>query len=201
MEKVKLIEDTLVEGLFGHIVIGNVFWSQLGQYLEQYFERDADTISSKIDQVLLHHPLNKFPVSSPHLTNVLLWLKDCYSQHGKKLSPEIRARLEMVQTQAEPTFIYKTLNRNPGLNPSGGVVTLLEENDIIGHGTTGLTSWQGALFLTDWLLANGQALVQDKRVLELGCGPGTFKYLFNQEHMTIYLFRFPGFASVEQPCH
>ena len=56
MEKVKLIEDTLVEGLFGHIVIGNVFWSQLGQYLEQYFERDADTISSKIDQVLLHHP-------------------------------------------------------------------------------------------------------------------------------------------------
>ena len=53
MEKVKLIEDTLVEGLFGHIVIGNVFWSQLGQYLEQYFERDADTISSKIDQVLL----------------------------------------------------------------------------------------------------------------------------------------------------
>ena len=31
---------------------------------------------------------------------------------------------------------------------------VLEENDIIGHGTTGLTSWQGALFLTDWLLAN-----------------------------------------------
>ena len=172
MEKVKLIEDTLVEGLFGHIVIGNVFWSQLGQFVEHYFDRATDKILANIDEVLLHHPLNKFPVSAPHLTHVLLWLQNCYSQHGKKLSPEIRSRLEMVQNQAEPTFIYKTLNRNPGLNPSGGTVTLLEENEIIGHGTTGLTSWQGALFLTDWLLANGQALLQDKRVLELGCGPG-----------------------------
>jgi len=35
----------------------------------------------------------------------------------------------------------------------------LEENrEIFGHGTTGLTSWQGALFLNDWAMNNQDKL-------------------------------------------
>ena len=52
------------------------------------------------------------------------------------------------------------------------MVTLFEEWNIIGNGTTGLTSWQGALFLTDWLLQNMSEKLVGKQVLELGCGPG-----------------------------
>ena len=189
MEKVRLVEDTLVEGLFGHIVIGNVFWSQFGQYLDQYLCVAEKEICAKIDQVLLHHDLNKFPVSGPHLKNVLVWLKNCYSNHGKQLSSEAMSLLEAVTKRPEPVFIYKTLNRNPGLNPLRGNVTLMEENDIIGHGTTGLTSWQGALFLTDWLLANGQTLLQDKRIIELGCGPGFLGlHLLSNFNISQYIF-------------
>ena len=50
----------------------------------------------------------------------------------------------------ESEYIYKTFDRG-----GGDYVTLLEENrDIIGHGTTGLTSWQGALYLADWIGSN-----------------------------------------------
>ena len=50
----------------------------------------------------------------------------------------------------ESEYIYKTFDRG-----GGEYVTLLEENrDIIGHGTTGLTSWQGALYLADWIGSN-----------------------------------------------
>ena len=54
----------------------------------------------------------------------------------------------------ESEYIYKTFDRG-----GGDFVTLLEENrDIIGHGTTGLTSWQGALFMADWLKANSSVV-------------------------------------------
>ena len=51
-------------------------------------------------------------------------------------------------------YIFKTFDRGTTASSLEGghcYVTLLEENrDIFGHGTTGLTSWQGALFLADW---------------------------------------------------
>lgn len=51
-------------------------------------------------------------------------------------------------------------------------VTLLEENrDLIGHGTTGLTSWQGALFLADWCQHRPQ-LFKETKIIELGSGVG-----------------------------
>ena len=54
----------------------------------------------------------------------------------------------------ESEYIYKTFDRG-----DGDFVTLLEENrDIIGHGTTGLTSWQGALFMADWIKANSSVV-------------------------------------------
>ena len=61
----------------------------------------------------------------------------------------------------DPEYIFKTFIRRIQ-QPSTidfYYVTILEENrDIIGHGTTGLTSWQGALFLADWLQAQPEKL-------------------------------------------
>ena len=56
------------------------------------------------------------------------------------MSPELNDLIEERENDT-PNFIYKSLTRN--LYKEDCNVTLLEENEIIGHGTTGLTSWQG----------------------------------------------------------
>ena len=67
----------------------------------------------------------------------------------------------------ESEYIYKTFDRG-----GGEYVTLLEENrDIIGHGTTGLTSWQGALYLADWIGSN-KSVVEVSQIQYSTCVKG-----------------------------
>jgi hypothetical protein len=64
------------------------------------------------------------------------------------------AQFESEGNLSEPEYIFKTFDRGESV-----FVTLLEENrELIGHGTTGLTSWQGALFLSDWAQNNAGKL-------------------------------------------
>ncbi|XP_004706294.1 protein-lysine N-methyltransferase EEF2KMT [Echinops telfairi] len=55
--------------------------------------------------------------------------------------------------------------------PSGDPVTLCESTAIVSHGTTGLVTWNAALYLAEWALEN-PALFTDRTVLELGSGAG-----------------------------
>uniref|UniRef100_A0A2K6C8M4 FAM86 N-terminal domain-containing protein n=1 Tax=Macaca nemestrina TaxID=9545 RepID=A0A2K6C8M4_MACNE len=55
--------------------------------------------------------------------------------------------------------------------PSGGSVTLSESTAIISHGTTGLVTWDAALYLAEWAIENPAAFT-DRTVLELGSGAG-----------------------------
>ena len=62
-QKRLLIEQTLSEGLFGHIVIGNTFWSHLGQYIDEYQAlcvkhegESSEKLASKLADILLAHP-------------------------------------------------------------------------------------------------------------------------------------------------
>ncbi|EHH31406.1 Protein FAM86A [Macaca mulatta] len=57
------------------------------------------------------------------------------------------------------------------LLPSGGSVTLSESTAIISHGTTGLVTWDAALYLAEWAIENPAAFT-DRTVLELGSGAG-----------------------------
>ena len=70
-------------------------------------------------------------------------------QVSKELSNLIEED-EIIEQVEDPEYIFKTFIRRKQNSSSieWYYVTLLEENrNIIGHGTTGLTSWQGALFL------------------------------------------------------
>lgn len=49
--------------------------------------------------------------------------------------------------------------------------TLKERKQIISEGTTGLSTWDGALALCEWTVQNRETFAA-KRVLELGCGTG-----------------------------
>ncbi|XP_012410110.1 protein-lysine N-methyltransferase EEF2KMT isoform X3 [Trichechus manatus latirostris] len=55
--------------------------------------------------------------------------------------------------------------------PSGEAVTLSESTALVSHGTTGLVTWDAALYLTEWAVEN-PATFTDRTVLELGSGAG-----------------------------
>ncbi|XP_027628858.1 protein-lysine N-methyltransferase EEF2KMT isoform X4 [Tupaia chinensis] len=55
--------------------------------------------------------------------------------------------------------------------PSGDSVTLSESTAIVSHGTTGLVTWDAALYLAEWALENPAAFTH-RTVLELGSGAG-----------------------------
>lgn len=168
--KRKIVLEGLVEGLYGHILITKAYWTQLAQYLESYIPSfhqygKLDSIMTEINDVFHHHPLARYPVSPRHFNEVVEWLKPTLErcQSGLKLNVDLAP-------DYEAKFIFKSLRRNA--HESNSTVTLLEENDIIGHGTTGLTSWQGALFLTDWILSHAAASFEGRSVIEVGCGVG-----------------------------
>uniref|UniRef100_A0A8C6D8I6 FAM86 N-terminal domain-containing protein n=1 Tax=Moschus moschiferus TaxID=68415 RepID=A0A8C6D8I6_MOSMO len=55
--------------------------------------------------------------------------------------------------------------------PSGDSVTLCESTAIVSHGTTGLVTWNAALYLAEWAVENS-AVFAHRTALELGSGAG-----------------------------
>ena len=125
--------------------------------------------------IMTNHSLNQFPVSLPHKRGVATWLLE-YLRRQISLIDESEFQQTLSNKLCifdekdndvndieigDPEYIFKTFVRRIQ-EPSTidfYYVTILEENrDIIGHGTTGLTSWQGALFLADWLEAQPEKL-------------------------------------------
>uniref|UniRef100_A0A3Q3D8T9 Eukaryotic elongation factor 2 lysine methyltransferase n=1 Tax=Hippocampus comes TaxID=109280 RepID=A0A3Q3D8T9_HIPCM len=55
--------------------------------------------------------------------------------------------------------------------PCGNSVSLLENVALISEGTTGLVTWEAALYLAEWALDHAQ-IFAGRKVLELGSGAG-----------------------------
>ncbi|KAI0363050.1 hypothetical protein BV20DRAFT_1040100 [Pilatotrama ljubarskyi] len=90
----------------------------------------------------------------------------------QELSPYVRS-LGMSAPQASYlTYLWAT--QHPPVQPvypGFASATLLESRTTIESGTTGLRTWSASLVLAQYLL-NHPELVQNRRVLELGCGVG-----------------------------
>ena len=116
--------------------------------------------------IIQSHELNRFPVSPLHKQSVIKWITSnfeiaCLNDEDsfqRKILNEIASmknteEKDESEDALDPEYIFKTFIRRSQKSSlvEWYYVTLLEENrNIIGHGTTGLTSWQGALFLADW---------------------------------------------------
>ena len=158
-DRLLMISRAFTQAYFGHVSTCMAAWGELDLYCDNFFaasNADAGHLQEVFQKVLLEHPLNVYPVSEKLKHNVALWIKAMLKRNGATLlNPELNAlctdfaKLEPVQ----PEYIFKTFDR-----PSS-FLTLLEENrDLISHGTTGLTSWQGAMFLADWADTFGHLL-------------------------------------------
>ena len=147
-DKITLIVQGVVEGLYGHVETDTPYWNSLNQYCEDFLAAYSDSphlevLVDGVKKAILEHPLHHFPVSQTHLKNTVLWWQNCLKKQTTSFfdSPNLKNLTSPCTIVENPKFIYKSMSRNA--YKSDTTVTLLEEYDIIGHGTTGLTSWQG----------------------------------------------------------
>ncbi|XP_066498354.1 protein-lysine N-methyltransferase EEF2KMT isoform X2 [Hoplias malabaricus] len=99
------------------------------------------------------------------------------------------ALAEVIGAEEEPVC-FKTY-----LLPSGESVSLEENVAVISEGTTGLVTWEAALYLSEWALERPHVFT-DRAVLELGSGAGLTgvvvcqvckprRYIFSDCHQTV----------------
>ncbi|XP_019612022.2 protein-lysine N-methyltransferase EEF2KMT isoform X1 [Rhinolophus sinicus] len=137
------------------------------QSLEEKLRDSGSELLLDILQKTVKHPLcTKHPPSVKYTRCFLSELiRKHEAVHAEPLD-ELYEALAEVLTAREPTQCHRSY-----LLPSGDSVTLSESTAIISHGTTGLVTWNAALYLAEWAIENPVAFTH-RTVLELGSGAG-----------------------------
>ncbi|KAM9345994.1 protein-lysine N-methyltransferase EEF2KMT [Symphorus nematophorus] len=139
-------------------------WTFLEKDLES--NKSSDLISDILKQTCLHSLCRKFP---PSVRFRKLFLTELIRrQEAADCDPldELYDALAEVVGAEDTTECYKSY-----LLPGGDAVSLLENVALISEGTTGLVTWEAALYLAEWALDHRQAFT-GRTVLELGSGVG-----------------------------
>ncbi|XP_070778974.1 protein-lysine N-methyltransferase EEF2KMT isoform X1 [Enoplosus armatus] len=139
-------------------------WTFLEKDLES--NKSSDLISDILKQTCLHSLCRKFPPSVRFRRLFLSELIRRQEAAGCDPLDELYDALAEVVGAEETAECYKSY-----LLPGGDAVSLLENVALISEGTTGLVTWEAALYLAEWALDHRQ-LFTGRTVLELGSGVG-----------------------------
>uniref|UniRef100_A0A3P8QH70 FAM86 N-terminal domain-containing protein n=2 Tax=Astatotilapia calliptera TaxID=8154 RepID=A0A3P8QH70_ASTCA len=126
----------------------------------------SELISQVLKQTCLHPLCRKFPPSVRYRRLFLSQLIRRLEASGCEPLDELYDALAEVVGAEETMECYKSY-----LLPAGGAVSLMENIALISEGTTGLVTWEAALYLAEWALENQQVFT-GRTVLELGSGAG-----------------------------
>ncbi|XP_072298794.1 protein-lysine N-methyltransferase EEF2KMT [Eucyclogobius newberryi] len=128
--------------------------------------KSSEVISQILNETCFHRLCSEFPPSVRYRRLFLSELIKREEASGLDPSDHLYDALAQVIGAAETTLCYKSY-----FLPGGGAVTLQENVAVISEGTTGLVTWEAALFLAEWALDN-QQYFNNRAVLELGSGVG-----------------------------
>uniref|UniRef100_A0A8C7JV69 Eukaryotic elongation factor 2 lysine methyltransferase n=1 Tax=Oncorhynchus kisutch TaxID=8019 RepID=A0A8C7JV69_ONCKI len=144
----------------------NFPWNLLERELEN--DSSSELILDILKQTCLHPLCCKHPPSVRYrrlfLSQLIKRVIEVY--YGREPLDELYDALGEVLGVEEGTECYKSY-----LLPCGEAVSLSESTAVISEGTTGLVTWEAALYLAEWALENTH-LFTDRTVLELGSGVG-----------------------------
>ncbi|XP_040212926.1 protein-lysine N-methyltransferase EEF2KMT [Rana temporaria] len=163
--------------------IGSLPWQDLAQ--------QQPSLILKILEKTVNHPLcRSYPPSLQYRRLFLLELIKKHESTEAEPQDELYNALADVLNTEQTTKCHKSY-----FLPSGGTVTLCESTAIISEGTTGLVTWDAALFLAEWAIENVD-IFRNRTVLELGSGIGLTglvickscfpkKYMFSDCHQKV----------------
>ncbi|KPP74202.1 FAM86A protein-like [Scleropages formosus] len=154
----------------------------LSSYPWHSFERALQRADSSqifvelLERTCLHPVCQKKPPSAKYRRRFLTELIKRHEATASEPLDELYDALAVVLASEEQCVCYKSY-----FLPAGGAITLAENEATISEGTTGMVTWEAALYLAEWALGNPQAF-QHRRmlrppppprvVLELGSGMG-----------------------------
>ncbi|XP_071321856.1 protein-lysine N-methyltransferase EEF2KMT isoform X2 [Trachinotus anak] len=138
-------------------------WTFLEKDLQS--NKSSEFISDILKQTCLHSLCRKFP---PSVRYRRLFLSELIRREAAGCDPldELYDALAEVVGAEDTTECYKSY-----LLPCGDAVSLMENVALISEGTTGLVTWEAALYLAEWALDHQQVFT-GRTVLELGSGVG-----------------------------
>ncbi|KAM8723392.1 protein-lysine N-methyltransferase EEF2KMT isoform 1-T1 [Acanthopagrus schlegelii] len=139
-------------------------WTFLEKELES--NKSSDLILDILKQTCLHSLCRKFPPSVRFRRLFLSELIRWQEAAGCDPLDELYDALAEVVGAEDTTECYKSY-----ILPGGDAVSLLENVALISEGTTGLVTWEAALYLAEWALDHQQVFT-GRTVLELGSGVG-----------------------------
>ncbi|XP_069573624.1 protein-lysine N-methyltransferase EEF2KMT [Brachyistius frenatus] len=129
-------------------------------------DKSSEFISEVVKQTCLHPLCRKFPPSGRYRRLFLSELIRRQEAAGCDPLDELYDALAEVVGAEETGECFKNY-----FLPSGDSVSLLENVALISEGTTGLVTWEAAMYLAEWALDHRQVFT-GRTVLELGSGAG-----------------------------
>jgi hypothetical protein len=132
------------------------------------------------------HCATAMVLPSPICKHALTYILPCAQEISDELMSAMSSLLfsnvpseaDAAQQKAFVTYAFPHRSID-GSIPGDRTVTLLEARSVISSsGTTGLRTWEAALFLGSYFAStNGQSSIRGKRVFELGAGTGMLSIL------------------------
>ncbi|XP_068605517.1 protein-lysine N-methyltransferase EEF2KMT [Brachionichthys hirsutus] len=139
-------------------------WTVLEKDLES--NKSSDLILDILKHTCLHPVCRTFPPSARFRRTFLSELIRRQEAAGCEPLDELYDALAEVVGAEDAAEFYKSY-----FLPGGEAVSLLENAALISEGTTGLVTWEAALYLAEWALDHRQVFA-GRTVLELGSGVG-----------------------------
>ncbi|XP_067334525.1 protein-lysine N-methyltransferase EEF2KMT isoform X2 [Channa argus] len=162
-------------------------WTLLEEDLQT--NKSSELILDILKQTCFHALCRKFPPSVNYRKRFLTELIRRETVDHAPLDELYDALADVVGAE-EKSECYKSY-----LLPCGDTVSLLENVALISEGTTGLVTWEAALYLAEWALDHQQVFT-GRTILELGSGVGFTgiticrscspkKFIFSDCHTTV----------------
>nr|XP_014346319.1 PREDICTED: protein-lysine N-methyltransferase EEF2KMT isoform X2 [Latimeria chalumnae] len=162
-------------------------WTELEEKLKS--SEGSSVLQTLLQKTVLHPLCGKYPPSEKYRR---LFLLELIKKEATATEPldELYDELADVLNTEESKVCHKSY-----FLPSDSYVTLCESVAIISEGTTGLVTWEGALYLAEWAMEN-PTLFSNRSVLELGSGIGLTglvlckmcqpeRYIFSDHHPNV----------------
>lgn len=189
---------------FAMCLLNTFPWDLLDRELKT--SKTSDIILKILEKTCLNPICRKNPPSLKYRRRFLAELIKRHEMLEAEPLDILYEALGDVMIAQEGDTCYKTY-----LLPTGDTVSLAENVALISEGTTGLVTWEAALYLAEWALENPH-IFKNKTVLELGSGVGLtgivvcrssspIKYIFSDCHQTVLQRLRGNVANCLTECH